>query len=234
MLFLPLAGRFVSKLGEKHRHSGQSFRRPRFGAGPHERQGDGGGQTVRLAILDSAVEVDWTDAEIATAGGEQFAGELVVGHVGGDGGAQPAVIGLRRIWPQIDRKLRLDAQHIAPAQRPQVGKFVAFQQPVDENSALVRGVGIQDEIAGFLRAGQGADHVQIDAANEYRIGAQQRLNPQWHQVGRHQAVNRHHRGWRERILEDTRRRLGSGICLGRSVEGRHGGKQGDQASDIHA
>ena len=48
---------------------------------PMKRQGHGLGDGLRLPALDGAIEVDRRHAEIAAAGGEQLAHELVVGHV---------------------------------------------------------------------------------------------------------------------------------------------------------
>ena len=55
--------------------------------------------------------------------------------------ANPAVIGLRRVGPEVDGKLRLDPQQVAPLHGPVVGELVALQQAVDQGAALVRARG---------------------------------------------------------------------------------------------
>ena len=124
--------------------------RPGLGPRSHEGQGHGGGDAFRRAVLDGAVEVDRADAEIAAAGGEHLADELVVGLVLGDRRPHPAVIGLGRVGPEIDGELGLDPQHVAPFHRPVVGELVALQQAVDQQPALVLRVGVLDELAGLL------------------------------------------------------------------------------------
>ena len=77
---------------------------------------------------------------------------------------------LRRVGPEIDRELGLDAQQIAPFHRPVIGKFVALQQAVDEGGALAGRLVLQER-SGLLSSGQRADRVEVDAAQEHRVGA---------------------------------------------------------------
>ena len=119
--------------------------------------------------LHGAVEVDRRVAEVAAAGGEQLADEPVVGLVLADGGADPAVIGLRGVGPEVDGELGLDAQQVAPLHGPVVGELGAFEQAVDEGGAFV-GVGVGEELRGFLGGGQRADDVEEGAAEEDGVG----------------------------------------------------------------
>ena len=66
--------------------------------------------------------------------------------------ANPVVIRLRRVGPEIDGKLRLDPQQVAPLHRPVIRELVALQQPVDQQRALVR-VAVQDETRGLRAVG---------------------------------------------------------------------------------
>ncbi len=138
---------------------------------PHEDQGGGLGHGSRVAVGDGPVEIGRPDAEIAAVGSEQLADELVVGLVLGDALADPAVIRLRRLRPEIDRVFRLDPQQVAPLQRPEVGELLALQQPVDQLAPLLR-IGVGQKGAGLVRRGQRADHVQVDAAQEILRRAQ--------------------------------------------------------------
>ncbi len=163
--------------------------RPGLGPRSHERQGHGGGDAFRRLVLDGAVEVDRADAEIAAAGGEQLADELVVRLVLGDRRPDPAVIGLGRIGPEIDGELRLDPQDVAPFHRPVVRELIPLQQTIDQRRALVLRVRILDELPGLLRRGQRADHVQIGAADKHRVGAEDGLDVQRRQLGEHDLVD---------------------------------------------
>ena len=129
----------------------QPLLRPVLGPRPHERQGHGLGDGLRLPALDGAVEVDLGHAEIAAAGREHLPDEPVVRHVLLDARPNPAVIRLRRIGPQVDGELRLDPQQVAPLHRPVVGKLLPLQQAVDQGAAFVR-VPVRQELPGLLGA----------------------------------------------------------------------------------
>ena len=186
---------------------GKRVLRPRLDPRSHERQGHGGGDAFRSPILDGAVEVHRTDAEIAAAGGQHLADELVVGLVLGHRLPHPAMIGLRRVGPEIDGELRLDAQDVAPFHRPIIGKFVPLQQPIDQQPALVLCVRILDELARLFRGGKRADHIQIGAADEHRVGAKDRLDAQRRQLGEDDAVELARRLRRGRTFKNVGRRL---------------------------
>ena len=116
----------------------------------HEREGHGLRQRRRLLALDGAVEIDLRHAEVAAVRYQQLARELVVREIVGDGRVDPLVIGLHRVGPEVDGELRLDAQQLAPAHGPVIGKFVAFEQAIDEGGAL-GGVLVRPGIATILR-----------------------------------------------------------------------------------
>ena len=115
-----------------------------------------------------ADEIRRADAEIAAGGGEQFAGELVVGLVGGQAVVDPLVVDGHRLGPDADGVLALDAEQVAPLERPEIVEFVAGEEAVDELGA----VGLRQERARFGGGGQDADHVEVDAAQEGLVGGQ--------------------------------------------------------------
>ena len=157
-------------------------------------------------------------AEIAAAGGEQFADEAVVGLVFADGGADPVVIGLCGIGPEIDGELGLDAQEVAPLHGPVVGELGAFEQAVDEGSAF-GGVGVCEELRRFLRGGQGADDVEVGAAEEDGVGREVGgLDVEALQSGEDAGVDGGLRGQR------------GGALVGR-IEGSLGARGGDSGGD---
>ena len=79
------------------------------------------------------------------------------------------VIGLRRVGPEIDGELRLDAQQVAPLHGPIVGELGAFEEPVDEGGAL-GGVWVGQKLRCLLRGGQGANDIEESAADKYGVG----------------------------------------------------------------
>ena len=162
-LLFPLGGFLVADLGEESGHGGQPFGRPVFGARAHESEGDGLGDGGRFLALHGAVEIDRRLAEIAAACSEEFADEAIVGLVFADGGANPVVIGLCGVGPEIDGELGLDAQQVAPLHGPIVGELGAFEEAIDEGGAF-GGVGVGEELRSFLRGGQGADDIEEGAA----------------------------------------------------------------------
>ena len=124
--------------------------------------------------------------------------------------ANPVVIGLGGVGPQVDGELRLDAQQVAPLHRPVVGKLVALEQPVDQGGAFV-GVRIGEELRRFLRGGQRADDVQVDAPQEYGVGREiGGLDVQAFQAVEHPCVDGRLRGQgRSALIGRIERRLGA-------------------------
>ena len=88
------------------------------------------------------------------------------------------MIRLGRVGPEVDRKLRFDTQDVAPLHGPVVGEFLPLQQAVNQEATLVLGVRVQDELPRLDRRGQLAQHVQISATDEHRVGAKGRLHAQ--------------------------------------------------------
>jgi hypothetical protein len=75
------------------------------------------------------------------------------------------VVRLHRVGPQVDRELGLDAQQLAPPERPVVGELLALQQRCDQPRALP-GAAIRRERAHLGGGGQRADHIEEGAAHE--------------------------------------------------------------------
>ena len=105
-----------------------------------------------------------------------------------DGVADPAVVGLDRVGPQVDRELRLDPQQVAPLQRPVVGELLALEQRVDQRGRACRGRGPARNRRDLRGLGQRADDVEVDAAEEDRVGAGvRRLDPALLELGQDAA-----------------------------------------------
>ena len=136
----------------------------------HEDQGGGFAEGARVLGGHGADEIGGADAEVAAGRGEQLAGELVVGLVGGEAVVDPLVVDGDGLGPDADRVLALDAQQVAPLERPEIVELVAGEQAVDQLGA----VGFRQEGAGFVGGGQDADHVEVDAAQEDLVGGQGR------------------------------------------------------------
>src|SRR5262245_6087252 len=99
------------------------------------------------------------------------------------------VIQLRRIRPEVDRKLRLHAQQVAPFVRPVISKLTALQQSVNEHGALVR-TGVEYELTCVRSRGQRADGVQISTANKDRVRTRRRrFDAELIQPVRYQTIN---------------------------------------------
>jgi hypothetical protein len=176
-------------LREKRRHAGQLISRPLVRTLTHERQRHRLRDAFRVAVLHGAIKIGLADLEIAAAGREQIAYELVVRLVLFDGGPNPVVIRLRCVGPQINGELRLHPQQVAPLHRPVIRKFIARQKLVNELGAFVR-VAVQDEAAGFARRRLGANHVQAGAPDKHRVGTEiGRLDVQLFQPVENELVN---------------------------------------------
>ena len=129
------------------------------------------------------------------------------------------VIGLGGVGPEIDGELGLDAQQVAPLHGPVVGELGAFEQAIDEGGALVRGRGRARNCDGFLRGGQGADDVEVDAAEEDGVGGEVGgLDVEALQAGEDAGVDGGLRGQR------------GGALVGR-IEGSLGARGGDSGGD---
>ena len=126
-------------------------------------------------------------------------------------GADPAVIGLRRVGPEVDRELRLDPQQVAPLHRPVVGELLALEQPVDQGARLSGSVSGRN-CPGLLGRGQRADHVQIGPPDEHRVRAEVgRLDAQLLQLAEDQLIDP---------------ALGGSICVGFERLDRRSGQAG--------
>ena len=136
-------------------------------AHPHEdlRRVLGHLQRVRLDLVVGGGRI----AEGAARGREQALHDAVQRRVGQHLVPQPFEVEQRALG--IDHVLaRADFEQLGPLHHPQVGEFLAAQQPVHQPVAL-GGVPVFDEGAGFLRRRQRAGEVQVGAANERGVVA---------------------------------------------------------------
>ncbi len=143
---------------------------PGIDARAHESEGDGMGDGGGIAALNRAVEVGGRDAEVTAGRGEEGADEAVVRHVVADRIVEPLVVGLNGVGPEIDRELGLDAEDVAPLEGPEIGKFGAGEEEIDQDGALV-GRAVLEEVVSGLGVWDGADEVDVDAAEEDFVGA---------------------------------------------------------------
>jgi hypothetical protein len=82
------------------------------------------------------VEVRRRLVEGAARGAQQLADHLIQRHFAGDLVGQPVAVQEHRLV--ADLVARLDHQQFRPFHRPDLGEFLAFQQPVDQGGPLVR------------------------------------------------------------------------------------------------
>ncbi len=169
--FLPLAGGLVDYRLEEDRHPSQALLGPLLSPGAHECQGDGLRDGLRLLALHGAVEVGGRHVEVAACREQHLAHKAVVGAVLANAGADPAVISLGSLRPQVDRKLALDAEDVAPLHRPIVGELLSLQEAVDEDGSLV-GIGAAKEVFDLLGDWYGADDIETGPADEDGVAAE--------------------------------------------------------------
>ena len=169
-LLLPLAGGFEADIGKEHRHAGKFVAGPVLRPHAHERQRHGLRDAGGGFILRCAIKIHRRILKVAAAGGKQIPRKLVVRHIAAQRIMHPAVVGLRGVGPEVHGKLGLDAEQVAPFHGPVIGEFIALEQPVDEQLALV-GIAILEKIPRLERRRERADHIQIHAPDKYGIGA---------------------------------------------------------------
>ncbi len=100
--------------------------------------------------------------ERAAAGGDDGAGELVVGHVAAEGGPEPPIEVVNRLDAD---PVRVRAQEVGPLAGPEVGVFGLVQEVGDQPVALL-GRGVVEVRADLVRGRQAADGVEVGAAEE--------------------------------------------------------------------
>ena len=99
------------------------------------------------------------------------------------------IVRLRRIGPEIHGKLRFHAKEFAPFHPPIIREPGIIEQPVDQAGSFIRIV-VTDETGRLLGRGQRPDDIQINPADEYRIGTDiRRSNSQRRQLAEHKAVD---------------------------------------------
>ena len=221
VLLLPLARRLVAHLREEPSHARELLRLPRIRAYAHEGERHRGCYALRLAVLHRAVKVHGTDAEVAAARCQQITRELIVGHVVLNRRHHPTVIGLRRVRPEIDRKLRLDAQQIAPLHGPIHRELIALEQRLDQSTAFVR-FRVLDEGARLSRRRQRADDIEEGAAHKHRVWTEHRFDTERREFRHHEPVDLARRLHRRGALVDRRLNLGFRFRL-RRRQHRHSG-----------
>ena len=173
------------------------------------------GDGLRLLALHRPVEIDLGLAEIAAAGRQHFSNEPVVRQILPDTGSNPTVICLHGVGPEVDGKLRLDPQQIAPLHGPVVGELVSLQQAIDQGPAFV-GVFIFQELDHLFRRGERADHVEVDASQEHAVGAHLgRGQAQFLQPAQNQLIDSAPGSRIGRAFKRPQRRL----CFGRIGQG---------------
>jgi hypothetical protein len=81
------------------------------------------------------------------------------------------IVSLGGVGPQVDRELGLDSQEITPLHSPVVGEFVAGEELVDEEGALV-GVLAVEKFNGLGGGREGAGDIYIQASEENGVGGE--------------------------------------------------------------
>ena len=135
-LLLPLRSGFVSHLREKTGERVELLFRPLVSTLTHERQRHRGRNTMGTAILHGPVKVHLALTKVAAIRHQQCPGEMMERRIRPQVGVDPPVIGLRGIRPELDRKLRLHAQEIAPLHGPVLGELRTLQQDFNQLSAF--------------------------------------------------------------------------------------------------
>ena len=121
-----------------------------------------------VALAEGPVVVRRRVAEVRAGGGQQLRGKRVVGLVGCNAVANPAMVRLHAVGPEVARELALDPQQVAPLECLEVGVFVAFQQGVDELcQAAACGDGPVDAAYEAIRLATG----QMPKVDKYSIRA---------------------------------------------------------------
>ncbi len=150
---------------------GWAWQRAHSQAHAHEQKRRGLRQRLGVLLGNGAVVVGRGGAEVRAGRRQQRAGELIVGHVAQEAVANVVVVRLHRVGPEVDGILALDAEQVAPFQRGGVGELRTRQQVVHELGPLGR-VGFGQERPGLGGGGQEARRVEVDAAEELRVGAE--------------------------------------------------------------
>ena len=130
----------------------------------------GGRLSQVLRIAGDAVIVGRWVGKRAALGREQVADDPVERRVLLKLLAQPVLVNVDAFFLN---GLAAAAQHVRPLQRPEVGILGPVEQPVDEPGPFVLVLALQ-ECFGFVARRRDAAEIEIDAADEFLIGAQVR------------------------------------------------------------
>ena len=114
--------------------------------------------------------------------------------------ADPVVVHIDGVRPEVDRELALDAQEVTVAHRVVVGEVVGVEQGVDQLLALPR-VARVDVLGHLLGRGDAPADVEVEAAADEEFGrlAAVRREDALVRRGRRQAL---HDGERRRAREE--------------------------------
>ena len=126
--------------------------------------------------------------EVGAGAGQQLVGELVIGHVGGDGVLNPFAKRRRSFGAE---ELAVDLQQIGPAVRPLFDVIGIADQLVDHLIALdLGGARVLQELADGFGFGRQAGQIEMDPANEVAVAAHiARLNLELLELVVDQAVD---------------------------------------------
>ena len=106
-------------------------------------------------------------AEDRALGGHQLFDHPVERLVGPEGFAEPEIEREHSLRAQL---LGVDAEHVAPLERPVIDVLGAVENSIDQFGSLV-GILIGDEILDLVRRGRGSDRIEHRAAEEFGVGA---------------------------------------------------------------
>ncbi len=80
------------------------------------------------------------------------------------------MVDLDAVRPELDRELRLDAEEVAPLERPVVDVLVALEEGVDQPGALVL-LSVVEEAVDLRRIGEHTEDVDVDPPEEDLVRA---------------------------------------------------------------
>ncbi len=133
-----------------------------------QRRRDGFGDPLGRRVGRRTQEVDLRHAEVTAAREEHRARKIVPRLVVLDRIADAAVIDVDGIGPEVDRKLGLDAQHVAVAHAPVVRIVVRLQEAVDQLLALLDVAG-RRVLVHLLGRGDATADVKIQATTNEKV-----------------------------------------------------------------
>ena len=137
---------------------------------PHAHEDLGGRLGQVVGVAGDPEVVGRPVAEDRPLRGHQLVDHPVDRHVGAERLAKPEV---ERQHPLRTQLLGVDAEQIAPLQRPVIDVLRAIEQAIDQLGPLV-GIVVGQEVLDLVGRGRGADGVEHRAAQELGVGARRR------------------------------------------------------------